>query len=32
MLVGTSIDIDEPDMPEVEEYDYGFEIAIKKYY
>lgn len=29
MLVGTSIDIDEPDMPEVEEYDYGFEIAIK---
>lgn len=29
MSVGTSIDIDEPDMPEVEEYDYGFEIAIK---
>lgn len=29
MFVGTSIDIDQPDMPEVEEYDYGFEIAIK---
>lgn len=29
MLVGTSIDIDTEGMPEVEEYDYGFEIAIK---
>lgn len=29
MYVGKTIDIDSPDMPEVDTYDYGFEIAIK---
>ncbi len=29
MFIGTSIDVDDPDMPETEDYDYGFEIAIK---
>lgn len=29
MFVGTSIAVDEEGMPEVDEYDYGFEIAIK---
>lgn len=29
MYVGKTIEIDSPDMPEVDAYDYGFEIAIK---
>ena len=29
MYVGKTIDIDSPDMPEEDAYDYGFEIAIK---